>query len=162
HGDVQCVVRLRRPGTPSATRGPFQRDRCPNGGVDRPAARGGVPLGRRTALLAARSRWALRGRVLEPRALPGNPRSPAGGSIPLAESVRGTPHRDSAPRVPRPCDRLERAPPASRAPRLPRLLPPLPNPPLTGEGRTGAETGGAPRPGRNRRDTHGRGPASSV
>ena len=54
HGDVQGVVRLRRPGTPSPTRGPFQRDRCPKAGVDGPAARGGVPLGHRTVLLAAR------------------------------------------------------------------------------------------------------------
>ena len=48
------------------------------------------------------------------------------------------------------------------AARLPHLLPPLPNPPLTGEGRTRAETGRSPRPGQYRRDTHGRRPASPV
>ncbi len=36
------------------------------------------------------------------------------------------------------------------------------DPPLLGEGRAGVETGGAPRPRPNRRDTHGRRPPSSV
>src|SRR5262249_54517699 len=71
-------------------------------------------------------------------------------------------HRNPAPRVPRPCHCPERDPPASLAARLPHLLPPLPNPPLTGEGRTRAETGGSPRPGRCRCDAHGRRPASPV
>src|SRR5437867_1110423 len=82
--------------------------------------------------------------------------------VPVAESVRGTPHRNPAPRVPRPCGRAERDPPASPAARLPRLLPPCPDPPLIGEGLTRAETGGAPRPRPNRRDAHGRRTPSSV
>src|SRR5262249_9416350 len=82
--------------------------------------------------------------------------------VPLAESVRGTPHRNAPPRVPRPRRGAERNAPALPAARLPHLLPPLPDPPLPGEGRTGAQTGGAPRPGRNRREAHGRGRASSV
>ena len=44
----------------------------------------------------------------------------------------------------------------------PLWVPPLPDPPVAGEGRTGTQTRGPPRPGRNRRDAHGRRPASSV
>ena len=41
----------------------------------------------------------LRGRVHEPPPIPGDPRSQDGpSSVPVAESVRGTPHRDPAPR----------------------------------------------------------------
>jgi putative transposase len=81
---------------------------------------------------------------------------------PLAESVRGAPHWDPAPRVPRPRRGGERSPSPPPAARVPRLLPPLPDSPFLGEGHTGAETGGAPRPGWNRPDAHGRRPASSV
>ena len=83
-------------------------------------------------------------------------------ALPVAESVRGTPHRDPPPRVPRPRRGAERNAPASPVAGLPHLLPPVPHSPLTGKGLPRAETGGAPRPGQNRRDAHGQRPASSV
>src|SRR5262249_59141617 len=115
-----------------------------------------------TALPAAAPRWYLRGRDLEPRKLPGDPPGEDRAAGHMAESLCRTPHRTPATRVPSPCHRPQRDPPASPAARLPHLLPPLPNPPLTGKGRSGAETGGSPRPGRYRRDAHGRRPASLV
>ena len=152
HGDVQGVVRLRCPGAPQETRRACQRYRRPHGPVDGPGARRGVPLGHRTALLAARSRWALRGRVLAPRALPGDPRRQDAASVPLAESVRGTPHWNPTPRVPRPYDRAQRDPPASAAARLPCLLPQRPDAPLPEQGLPGTESGAPSRPGQNRWD----------
>src|SRR5439155_7569741 len=107
-------------------------------------------------------RTGLRNRILQPSPIPGDPGSEGRAAVPVAESVRGTPHRDPAPRVARPRGGAQRDPPGSLAARLPHLLPPCPDPPLTGEGLPGAKTGGAPRPGRNRRDAHGRRPASSV
>ena len=73
HGTVQGVVRLRRPGARPPTRPPHQRDRLTHGAVDGPAARGGVPLGHRPALPPAGPRCHLRGRVLQPRPIPGDP-----------------------------------------------------------------------------------------
>ena len=83
-------------------------------------------------------------------------------TIPSAPTSQNALHWDPAPRVPRPRRGLERNATASPGWRLPHLLPPLPDSPLLGEGHTGAETGGAPRSGWNRRDAHGRRPASSV
>src|SRR4029450_8938212 len=80
----------------------------------------------------------------------------------VAESVRGTAHRPPPPRVPRPHRGAERRPPASPPEPLSPLLPRCPNTPRPGQGHTGAQTGGAPRSGRHRRDPHGRRPASSV
>ena len=84
------------------------------------------------------------------------PRSP--WQNPYVERLIGTLRRECLDHV----VVLNDDPPASPAARLPHLLPRRPDPPLPGEGRPGAQTGGAPRPGRNRRDTHGRRPASSV
>jgi hypothetical protein len=90
----------------------------------------------------------------EPR--PWDPRSQDGASLPLAEFIPGTPHRDPAPRVPRPHGGVACCATTSST------TPQCPNAPLPRQGRPGAETRGAPRPGRHRPDTHGRRPASSV
>ena len=74
---------------------------------DRPSGPGAFP--RETADPRATPRYLLRDRdavygvVFSSRAQAmGDPRSQDGASVALAESVRGTPHRDPAPRVPRP------------------------------------------------------------
>src|SRR4029453_12508865 len=112
--------------------------------MDGPATRGGVPLADCPAIPPARSRCGVRGRVLEASAVHGDPRSQDGGSVALAESVRGTAHRRPPPRVSRPRRGAERNPSASPAERVPHLLPRGPDTPLPGEGRPGATTGGAP------------------
>jgi site-specific DNA recombinase len=65
HRAVQGLVRFRGPGARAAARPSYQRHRHPHGPVDGAATRGGVPLGDRPAIRAARSRCGLRGRVLE-------------------------------------------------------------------------------------------------
>ena len=84
------------------------------------------------------------------------PRSP--WQNPYVERLIGTLRRECLDHV----VVLNDDPPASPAARLPHLLPRCPNTPLPGEGRPGAQTGGAPRPRPDRRDTHGRRPPSSV
>jgi len=51
----------------------IQRHRRPHGPVDGAATRGGLPLGDRPAIRAARSRCGRRGRVLEPSPDHGDP-----------------------------------------------------------------------------------------
>jgi hypothetical protein len=88
-----------------------------DGAVDGPADRGGLPLGDRPAISPARPRCGLQGRVLQPRTSSGDPRSEGRPSVPVAESVRGAPHWDPAPQVPRPHGGAQRDPPASPAAR---------------------------------------------
>ena len=65
-----------------------------------------------------RDRDAVYGAVFSSRvAVHGDPRSQDGPSVPLAESLCGTPHRHPAPRVPRPRRGAERDPSASPAAR---------------------------------------------
>ena len=98
------------------------------------------------ALPPARPRCGVRGRVLRASAVHGDPRSQDGASVALAESVRGTPHRD----LRHECldhmvvlnethlRRLLREYLISYHGARAHLFP--------GEGRPGAETRGAPRP----------------
>src|SRR4029453_6652922 len=100
--------------------------------MDGPATRGGVPLGGCPAIPPARSRCGVRGRVLEASAVHGDPRRQDGGSVALAESVRGKAHRPPPPRVSRPRRGAERTPSASPAEPVPHLLSPRQNTPLAG------------------------------
>ena len=84
------------------------------------------------------------------------PRSP--WQNPYVERLIGTLRRECLDHV----VVLNDDPPASPAARLPHLLPQRPNTPLPGQGRPGAQTGGAPRSRPDRRDAHGRRPPSSV
>ena len=99
---------------------------------------------------------------LQPGSIPGGSGAQDRPEVPMAESLRGTSHRDPAPRVPRPRGRAERRPPAPHAARLSRVLPRDPDSPVPRQGRPRAQIGGASPPGPHRRDAHGRRPPSSV
>ena len=119
HRGVQGLGRLRGLGARAAARRPHQCHRRPHRPMDGPATRGGVPLADCPAIPPARPRCGVRGRVLEARAVHGDPRSQDGGSVTLAESVRRTSYRHPPPRVSRPRRGAERNPSASPAERVP-------------------------------------------
>ena len=67
-------------------------------------------MGHRTPILAPRPRCGVRGGVLKPGSMPGDSGGQDRPEVPMAESLRGTSHRNPTPRVPRPCGRAEQRP----------------------------------------------------
>jgi hypothetical protein len=121
-----------------------------------------VPVGHRSALSVARSRFLVWPGLPETSRCDGNRRGCQRGAITLAECICRTRHRFASPRVPRPhCD-LQRAPFASRPLLVCGLLPPQPDASFTRQGLSGPATGHAVREGKNSRHSTSQWPASPL
>src|SRR4029453_15245134 len=86
-------LRSRRARSSSSTGRPFQRDRASHRPLGRPADRECLPRRLRTILSPPRPRPGLRRAVSAPREGPADGGSPHGPAQPMAESLRGAPHR---------------------------------------------------------------------
>jgi hypothetical protein len=132
-GHLSPAVRAR----PSRTRAPPNRPcrchRASHGSLDRAAIPRGVSVGSGTALSHSRPRSGFSGGRRDGDGY-GHQRTPHRAALPMAERLRRTVHRLSAPRVPGSCDRVQRRRSARNPDNVRGVLHEFAHAPLAGEG----------------------------